>query len=198
MNGLVPVLALYGALALFLILALIDSRLRARLKVTLVIAAGLLVGVSLPTLQGLLGWPIDPPLPERFQVLGTHIAEPDKQSGTAGSIFLWVAEIDERNLPLGPPRSFILPLTEEAAEDTSAAQEMLAEGKAVIGETAKPETDAEQKDPSETNGNGTERPEEDLGEESGQTVFSNIFGPLGEMARINFSEMPSVELPPKE
>lgn len=182
------VVALYALTVLFLIVLVMDTSLRLWLKVTAILGAFVAVASSYSLVMGLLGWPIAASLPARFQLLATHVQDPDKTTGADGVVYLWLAEINADNLEVSPPRSFITPFTDDSAEKATKAQEMINVGERVVGEVKK-------EAPPEGDQAAAERTEEK--DENG-TVFSGMLGPLGEPAYIDFMSMPSVVLPPKE
>lgn len=182
------VVAIYALTVLFLIVLMMDTSLRLWLKVTTILVGFIAVGSSYGLVTGLLGWPIAAPPPERFQLLATHVQDPDKTTGAEGVVYLWLAEINADNLEVSPPRSFITPFTDDSAEKATKAQEMINVGERVVGEVkTEPAAQGDQQ--------AAERSEQE--DESG-TVFSGILGPIGEPAYIDFMSMPSVVLPPKE
>jgi hypothetical protein len=78
--------------------------------------------------KGLLGWPGTGRLPARFQLLWTRVVEPDPKVHDAGSIFLWVEEVDENNVPTGTPRSYRLPYTKPMADKSLKARDEIMSG----------------------------------------------------------------------
>lgn len=182
------VVAIYALTVLFLIVLVMDTSLRLWLKVAAILGASVAVTSSYGLVMGLLGWPIAAPPPARFQLLATHVQDPDKTTGAEGVVYLWLAEINADNLEVSPPRSFITPFTDDSAEKATKAQEMINVGERVVGEM-------KTEPPAEGGEQPAERTETDA--ESG-TVFSGMLGPLGEPAYIDFMSMPSVVLPPKE
>ena len=61
-------------------------------------------------------------MPARFSLLSTRIVEPDKLTGAPGHIYLWVEEVDDRQIVIGPPRAFEVPYVVEIATDVATAQ----------------------------------------------------------------------------
>ena len=78
--------------------------------------------------KGLLGWPGTGRLPARFQLLWTRVVEPDPKSHDTGSIFLWVEEVDDNNVPTGTPRSYRLPYSKPLAEKSLKARDEIMSG----------------------------------------------------------------------
>src|SRR3984893_15387881 len=78
--------------------------------------------------KGLLGWPGTGRLPPRFQLLWTRVVEPDPKVHDAGSIFLWVEEVDANNVPVGTPRSYRLAYTKPMADRSLKARDEIMSG----------------------------------------------------------------------
>jgi hypothetical protein len=78
--------------------------------------------------KGLLGWPGSGRLPARFQLLWTRVVEPDPKIHDAGSIFLWVEEVDDNNVPTGTPRSYRLPYSKPLADKSLKARDEIMSG----------------------------------------------------------------------
>jgi hypothetical protein len=78
--------------------------------------------------QSLRGWPGTGRLPARFQLLWTRVVEPDPKIRDAGSIFLWVEQVDENNVPTGTPRSYWLPYTKPLADKSLKARDEIMSG----------------------------------------------------------------------
>lgn len=83
--------------------------------------------------QSLLGWAAATTVPERFQVLWTRVVEPNPSQQSPGAIYLWVEELDERNIPSGEPRAFIVPYTVALADKVSTAQVEIKKGNPQAG-----------------------------------------------------------------
>lgn len=189
------IIAIFCLAAALLLLVVLDSRVRLWIKVAAIVCVTVAVGASYPLLLTQLGWPVEAPLPPRFQLMSTYIQEPNKSAGLPGAIYLWAAEIDDTNQQTSPPRSYRTPLTEATADMTAEAQDTLDAGTEVIGEIAEtPPSAAAQSEQAEAD--AAERTEPMDGDNT--TIFSGLLGPVGEPAYINYLEMPSVELPPKE
>lgn len=64
------------------------------------------------SLPPLYGWPATSGLPERFNLVGIQVIEPDKSGTHQGDIFLWATAM---NLGAAPriPRAFVLPFDPE-------------------------------------------------------------------------------------
>lgn len=83
--------------------------------------------------QGLLGWSAATAVPEKFQVLWMRVVEPNPSKQFAGAVHLWVEELDERNIPSGEPRAFVVPYSPQLAAKAAVAQAEIKEGNAQGG-----------------------------------------------------------------
>ena len=45
--------------------------------------------------SGIIGWPTNEPLPDRFRLISAQIYEPNALINSEGAIYLWVADMDE-------------------------------------------------------------------------------------------------------
>jgi len=93
----------------------------------------LFFGVSYASIAGLIGWPSEARLPERFQLHWATVVEPDKSNGLPGSIYLWLEALDENNVPVGTPRAFRVPYTRELADRIGHAKERIEQGAEQVG-----------------------------------------------------------------
>lgn len=78
--------------------------------------------------QGLVGWSSATAVPARFQLLWARVVEPNPSRGGTGAIHLWVEALDERNIPSGQPRAFVLPYSPALAAKAATAQTEIKKG----------------------------------------------------------------------
>jgi hypothetical protein len=69
--------------------------------------------------------------------VATRTVEPNDASGIAGAIYLWVEELNDKNVPSGLPISYQLAYTRPLAETIYAAQKRLNNGETVEGSLRK-------------------------------------------------------------
>jgi hypothetical protein len=103
---LLAISAAYVVTSVLLLWAGLTSPLRWWVKAAAITLTSLFFVEAFFSTKGLLGWPGGGRLPGRFQLLWTRVVEPDPKIRDAGSIFLWVEEVDENNVPVGTPRSY--------------------------------------------------------------------------------------------
>lgn len=193
--------SVYGVLALLLVSLNIFSLWRWWIKAGAIVATGIVFLAAYSIISGLIGWPSDARLPQRFSLLHTYVEEPDKQRDDPGHIYLWVQEIDEQQRPIASPRAYVMPYVVETMKGVTNSQEMLDRGEKVLGESETQVTEGGAKPGEE----GTSA--DDLTAERGEVNLSNggtpknnaagsIFGFSGGQT-VNFSPMPPSALPQK-
>jgi hypothetical protein len=143
--------------------------------------------------KGLLGWPGTGRLPARFQLLWTRVVEPDPKIHDAGSIFLWVEEVDENNVPTGTPRSFRLPYTKPLADKSIKARDEIMSGNPQEG-TA--EDLAENETPPGTLANVPENPTQTQSPVANNVDLS-LLAAMQQTQTLEFKPMSGPLLPPK-
>ncbi len=191
-----------GAVALFLVLVILLLSLNLAslwkwwIKAgAIVIAIGGVAGLYF-VITGVIGWASPGAMPARFSLLATRIVEPDKMTGAPGHIYLWIEEVDDRQIVISPPRAFEVPYQVEIATDVATAQAKLEGGGKVLGEFAA--TGSEEANAAQT------AQEQGIGEvEVGETREGQSSGSgegaetIGDTGALSFSDMPPVNLPDK-
>ena len=129
MTGIVlAISAAYVVIGVLLLNMGLSSRFRWWIKaMAIVVTCAFFIEVFFST-KSLLGWPGTGRLPPRFQLLWTRVVEPDPRLHDAGSIFLWVEEVDANNVPTGTPRSYRLPYTKPMADRSLKARDEIMSG----------------------------------------------------------------------
>jgi hypothetical protein len=201
--------ALFGTVAAYVLLAVlllslnIFSLWRWWVKAgAIVVTTGAFVATYV-AIAGLIGWPSFQNIPDRFSLLATKIVEPDKASGAPGHLYMWVEEIDERNLPISPPRNHEVAYTVALANSLHAAQQKLNDGQQVLGEMleqqGQPKEKAEQiPNGQETRPQGGEENQEDLELAEAERAAGAADGFLLDITEsLRLSDMPPPELPDK-
>lgn len=90
--------------------------------------------VTWQAFQGLLGWPAGSPVPERFILLASSVTEPDKTTGDAGVIHLWVTPVID-DQPAPTPRAFALPYSAPLHREVREAEKAMRNGILQVGRT---------------------------------------------------------------
>jgi len=142
--------------------------------------------------KGLLGWPGAGKLPQRFQLLWARPVEPDAKVGDPGSIYLWVEELDENNVPSGVPRSYRLPYSRPLAERASKARDQIMKGNPQQGSAEDmPDTGAQPEIKVDAKQAGQQA------QEGGVVIDADQAKLLQQAQRVEFGTMPLPTLPPK-
>jgi len=143
--------------------------------------------------KGLLGWPGSEKLPPHFQLLWARAVEPDAKAGDPGSIYLWVEELDENNVPSGVPRAYRLPYSRPLSERASKAVDQIMKGNPQQGSAADmPDAGSPQEIKVDAKRAGQQA------QEAGNVVIDADAAKLLQQAqRVEFGAMPPVLLPPK-
>lgn len=123
----------YASLALVLLIVLARVALPRGIKIAVIAAMGAFNIAVFFWSQSLLGWSAATAMPERFQVLWTRVLEPNPSKQFPGAIHLWVEALDERNIPSGEPRAYVVPYSAALARKTAEAQSEIRKGNAQGG-----------------------------------------------------------------
>ena len=99
----------YAVVAALLLNLNLATRYSPWIKATAILVVTVLYAGTWLGTRNLLGWASPDPIPDTFRVLWISMDEPDKSSGTPGSIYFWVRELDEAGLPKGEPRAHRIP-----------------------------------------------------------------------------------------
>lgn len=195
-------LPIAGAVALFLVLVILLLSLNLASLWKWWVKAGAIV-ITLSGIvvlyfvfTGVIGWASTGAMPARFSLLATRIVEPDKLTGAPGHIYLWVEEVDDRQIVIGPPRAFEVPYKVEIATDVATAQAKIEGGGKVLGEfaaTGSEEANAAQTAQEKGSGEVDIGPTAE-GQSSGGGEGAESIGDTG---ALSFSDMPPVDLPDK-
>lgn len=195
-------LVIVGAVALFLLLVLLLLSLNLTSLWKWWIKAGAIV-VTLGSvvvlyfaMTGLIGWASPGEMPRRFGLLATRIVEPDKLANLPGAIYLWVEEVDDRQIVISPPRAFQVPYKVEIATEVASAQQQIEGGGKVLGQfaaTGNEEANAAQTAQQQGRGAINTDGNANLSASGGGEGAERI----GDPGALTFSEMPPVALPDK-
>ena len=129
----------YVAIAVMLLSLNLFSLWRWWVKASAIVISGLFFIVSYFAVTSLLGFPTLANIPERFSLVATRTVEPNKANGDPGAIYLWVEQLNDKNVPSGLPISHRLGYTEELAETVNEAQKRRNAGESVEGSLKKNE-----------------------------------------------------------
>jgi hypothetical protein len=118
----------YVVLGVLLLIAVTRARLPWPAKAVAIVATSAFYVFVFFRLEGFLGWPATAALPPRFELLWAQVVERDVASNDAGAIHLWVAELNDANLPSRTPRAYVLPYSAALAEKVKKAEAEIKQG----------------------------------------------------------------------
>jgi hypothetical protein len=131
--------AAYALVATLLAYLVLWSRLHLVFKALATAATIALIPLTFNAIGELRGLPSDSPIPPRFSMLWAQIVEPNLLLGEKGRVFLWIQTLDEENYPIGQPRAYQLPYSDDLNVKVSDAMAQISQGVDVQGTV---ETDA--------------------------------------------------------
>ena len=97
----------------------------------------------------LLGWPTSEKLPHKFKLIAAEVAQPDKNTGAEGAIYLWLSDVDDLN-STHPPRAYRLKYSDLLHEQVLNAKIKMGKGVPQLGELKEPDTPVQQLDETRT------------------------------------------------
>lgn len=162
--------AAYALVAALLAYVLLLSRLHWLFKGLATAATVALIPLTFNGVGELRGLPTDGPIPVSFRMLWAQVVEPALLQGEKGHVFLWLQTLDNDNYPVGQPRAYQLPYSDDLKIKVGEAMNKISQGEEIQGTV-----DANQKLPEGT--------AEDLAleVESGQIAANNTgSGTVGE------------------
>ena len=131
-TSIIGITVAYTVLAVLVLNLNFYSRLPIWIKAGAILLTTALYFVTYLSLQGFTGWPTQNHLPDEFVVLSAHTEEPDKTTGTKGSIYLWILA-REGNSTLNQPRAYRLPYSRELHTEIDQAVRQLNFGVTQLG-----------------------------------------------------------------
>lgn len=139
--------AAYALVVSLLAYLVLLSRLHWVFKVLSTAATVALIPLTFNAVGELRGLPSDGPIPSSFRMLWAEIVEPNQLQGETGRVFLWLQQLDSDNYPVGQPRAYQLPYSDDLRLKISEAMGDIAAGEDIQGtvdaEEALPEATAE-------------------------------------------------------
>jgi len=103
----------YALVATLLAYLLLLSRLHWLFKALATVATVALIPLTFYGVGELRGLPSDSPIPASFILLWAQVVEPNMLQGESGHVFLWLQTLDEENYPVGLPRAYQLPYSDD-------------------------------------------------------------------------------------
>lgn len=139
--------AAYALVASLLNYLLLLSRLHWVFKAMATASTIALLPLTFHGVGELRGLPSDGPIPSNFLLLWAQVVEPNLLQGERGRVFLWLQTLDDENYPVGLPRAYQLPYSDDLKLKLAQATDDIAQGEEVQGmmdsEALPPEQTAE-------------------------------------------------------
>jgi hypothetical protein len=139
--------AAYALVAALLAYVLLLARLHWFFKALATVATVVLIPLTFNGIGELRGLPSDGPIPSSFRMLWAQVTEPAPLQHEKGNVFLWLQTLDASNFPLGQPRAYQLPYSDDLKIKVHDAMGKIAQGEEVQGKIdakkALPEATAE-------------------------------------------------------
>lgn len=136
--GITGIIAAYIILALLLLSINLYSNWSWPVKAGTIIVTSAFYLVSYYSFPPLLGWATTQNPPAQFRLIAAHVAQPNKELGKEGSVFLWLTEIKNMT-DLSDPRAFRLEYSNELHEKIVNVKAKLEKDIAQMGEFRDPD-----------------------------------------------------------
>jgi hypothetical protein len=136
MNMTYVILALtasYALVAALLAYLLLLTRIHWVLKVLATAATVAAIPLTFWGVGELRGLPSDGNIPSSFRMLWAQMIEPNTLQGEEGRVYLWLQKLDSENYPVGPPRAYQLPYSEDLIIKVNEAMGRISEGEQIQG-----------------------------------------------------------------
>jgi hypothetical protein len=132
--GMLGIIFAYLVLALLLLVLLTRTRWGLTVKALAVVAVGLVGYSTVISYSPLIGWPTGIGLPKRFNLVGIHVDEPNKNTQTKGTIYLWLTDM-EQQIGKNIPRAYKIPYSPALHNKLNEASKKLRKNLPQLGET---------------------------------------------------------------
>lgn len=129
----VSLTAAYALVAALLAYVLLLSRLHWVFKALATAATAVLIPLTFNSIGELRGLPSDGPIPTSFRMLWAQVIEPNPLQHENGNVFLWLQTLDADNFPLGQPRAYQLPYSDDLKIKVGEAMGKIAQGEQIQG-----------------------------------------------------------------
>lgn len=132
--------AAYALVAALLAYLLLLSRLHWFFKALATVATVALIPLTFYGVGELRGLPTDGPIPASFRMLWAEVDEPNPLKSDKGNVFLWLQTLDVDNFPVGQPRAYQLPYSDDLKIKVRDAMARIGQGQQIQGtvDTRKP------------------------------------------------------------
>ena len=118
--SLLVLIVAYALVVALLLLLLIKTPCSWQTKLVMIMIGSSFYVLTWEMWGRLTGWPSEQTLPPTFRLIAQHIVQPNKQTGQAGAIYVWVVDWDSQK-DKEMPRAYRLPYSEQLHIDVSEA-----------------------------------------------------------------------------
>jgi hypothetical protein len=125
--------AAYALVASLLAYLLLLSRLHWVFKTLASLSVVALIPLTFFGVGELRGLPSDGDIPDSFRMLWAQVTEPNPLQGEDGRVFLWLQRLDQDNFPVGQPRAYQLPYSDELKIKVNEAMGRISQGEDIQG-----------------------------------------------------------------
>lgn len=125
--------AAYALVAALVAYLLVLTRLHWVLKAAATFATVALIILTFFGIGELRGLPTDGPLPTSFRMLWAQVVEPNPLQGEKGHVFFWLQTLDSANFPVGQPRAYQLPYSDDLKIKVGEAMGKIKQGDEIQG-----------------------------------------------------------------
>lgn len=125
--------ASYALVAALIVYLLLYTQIHWVMKVLATLATVVAIPLTYWGVGELRGLPSDGVIPSSFRMLWAQMIEPNALQGEKGHVFLWLQTLDSENYPVGPPRAYQLPYSEDLVIKVNEALVMISQGEQIQG-----------------------------------------------------------------
>jgi hypothetical protein len=125
--------AAYALVASLLAYLLLLSRLHWVFKGLASLSVVALIPLTFFGVGELRGLPSDGDIPDSFRMLWAQVTEPNPLQGEKGRVFLWLQRLDQDNFPIGQPRAYQLPYSDDLKIKVNEAMGRISQGEDIQG-----------------------------------------------------------------
>ena len=123
----------YAFVAALLAYLVLLTRIHWLLKFLATVATVAAIPLTFWGVGELRGLPSDGKIPSSFRMLWGEVVEPNALQGQKGHVYLWLIKLDSDNFPVGLPRAYQLPYSDELEIKVNEAMGGISEGEQIQG-----------------------------------------------------------------
>ncbi len=143
--GITGIISAYILIGLLLLSINLYSKWSWKVKAASIVITSAFYVITYYSFPPLLGWATTENLPPQFRLISTHVEQPNKETGKEGSVYLWLAEIENMSSTLAP-RAYELQYSNELHEKIINVKAKLDKDIAQLGEFKEPDDTMNQVD----------------------------------------------------